>query len=86
MGVCYLTKNPKQVVVNSKLTTEQTKSDNFPKSKLLLIKTGQLIIFKHKIRYIYYTNSFRQIELSNYMKNNILNIILFNIVYFFFLD
>ena len=68
MGVCYLTKNPKQVVVNSKLTTEQTKSDNFPKSKLLLIKTGQLIIFKHKIRYIYYTNSFRQIELSNYMK------------------
>ena len=68
MGVCYLTKNPKQVVVNSKLTTDQGKSDNFPKSKLLLIKTGQLIIFKHKIRHTYYTNSFRQIELSNYMK------------------
>ena len=68
MGVCYLTKNPKQVVVNSKLTTDQNKSDNFPKSKLLLIKTGQLIIFKHKIRHTYYTNSFRQIELSNYMK------------------
>jgi len=68
MGVCYITKSPKQVVVNSKLTTEQTKSDNFPKSKLLLIKTGQLILFKHKIRQIYYTNSLRQIELSNYMK------------------
>jgi len=68
MGVCYITKSPKQVVVNSKLTTEQTKSDNFPKSKLLLIKTGQLILFKHKIRQNYYTNSLRQIELSNYMK------------------
>ena len=68
MGVCYLNKNPKQVVVNSKLTTDQNKSDNFPKSKLLLIKSGQLIIFKHKIRHTYYTNSFRQIELSNYMK------------------
>ena len=73
MGVCYLTKNPKQVVVNSKLTTDQGKSDNFPKSKLLLIKTGQLIIFKHKIRHTYYTNSFRQIELSNYMKIVILS-------------
>ena len=68
MGVCYLTKNPKQVVMNLKLTADQSKSDNFPKSKLLLIKTGQLIIFKHKIRHTYYTNSFRQIELSNYMK------------------
>ena len=68
MGVCYLSKNPKQVVMNSKLTTNQTKSDNFPKSKLLLIKTGQLIIFKHRIRQNYYASSLRNIALSNYMK------------------
>jgi hypothetical protein len=68
MGICYINKNPKQVVMNLKLTADQTKSDNFPKSKLLLIKTGQLIIFKHRIRQIYYTNSLRQIALSDYMK------------------
>ena len=66
MGICYINKNPKQVVMNLKLTADQTKSDNFPKSKLLLIKTGQLIIFKHRIRQIYYTNSLRQIALSDY--------------------
>jgi len=68
MGVCYLSKNPKQVVMNLKLTANQTKSDNFPKSKLLLIKTGQLIIFKHRIRQNYYASSLRNIALSNYMK------------------
>ena len=68
MGVCYINKNPKQVVTNLKLSAEQTKSDNLPKSKLLLIKTSQLIIFKHRIRQIYYNNSFRQITFSNYMK------------------
>ena len=68
MGICYINKNPKQVVMNLKLTAAQSKSDNFPKSKLLLIKTGQLIIFKHRIRQIYYTNSFRQITFSDYMK------------------
>ena len=68
MGVCYLSKNQKQIVVNSKLTTELSKSDNFPQSKLLLIKTNQLITFKHRVRQIYYTNSFRQIALNNYMK------------------
>ena len=68
MGVCYLSKNPKQVVMNLKLTANQTKSDNFPKSKLLLIKTGKLIIFKHRIRQNYYASSLRNIALSNYMK------------------
>lgn len=68
MGICYISKNPKQVVMNLQLTKEQTKSDNFPKSKLLFVKTGQLTIFKHRLRQIYYNNSFRQITLSNYMK------------------
>ena len=54
--------------MNLKLTTNQTKSDNFPKSKLLLIKTGELIIFKHRIRQNYYASSLRNIALSNYMK------------------
>ena len=57
MGVCYINKNPKQVVMNLKLSAEPSKSDNFPKSKLLLIKTGQLITFKHRIRQVYYNNS-----------------------------
>ena len=68
MGICYLSKNQKQVIMNSKLTADQTKSDNFPKSKLLLVKTGQLTIFKHRIRQVYYNNSLRQIALSDYMK------------------
>ena len=68
MGICYINKNPKQVVMNLKLTADQTKSDNLLKSKLLLIKTGQLIIFKHRIRQVYYNNSLRQIPLSDYMK------------------
>ena len=68
MGICYINKSPNKVVVNSKLTAEQSKIDNFPKSKLLLIKSGQLIIFKYRIRQIYTTNSLRQINLSDYMK------------------
>ena len=68
MGVCYINKNPKQIVMNSKLSAVQTKSDNFPKSKLLLIKTNQLITCKHRIRQVYYSNSLRQITFSDYMK------------------
>ena len=68
MGVCYINKNPKQIVMNSKLSAVQTKSDNFPKSKLLLIKTNQLITCKHRIRQVYYSNSLRQISFSDYMK------------------
>ena len=70
MGVCYLSKGQKQIVVNSKLTSDLalSKSDNFLQSKLLLIKTNQLIKFKHRVRQIYFMNSFREIELNNYMK------------------
>lgn len=67
MGVCYVSKGPQQIVVNSKINKAQAKSENSPKSNLLLIKTTQLIDFKNKIRQMYYNNSFRNIALNNFM-------------------
>ena len=66
MGVCYVSKGPQQIVVNSKINKNQ-KSDISVKSNLLLIKTTQLIDFKNKIRQLYYNNSFRGITLHNFM-------------------
>ena len=66
MGVCYVSKGPQQIVVNSKLNKNQLKSDNNTKSNLLLIKTTQLIEFKNKIRLMYYNNSFRGLTLNNF--------------------
>ena len=67
MGVCYVSKGPQQIVVNSKLNKNQVKSDISLKSNLLLIKTTQLIDFKNKIRQLYYNNSLRNIALNNFM-------------------
>ena len=67
MGVCYVSKGPQQIVVNSKLNKNQLKSDNGnTKTNLLLIKTTQLIDFKNKIRVMYYKNSFRGLTLNNF--------------------
>ena len=66
MGVCYVSKGPQQIVVNSKINKNQ-KSDISIKSNLLLIKTTQLIEFKNKIRQLYYSNSLRSITLNNFM-------------------
>lgn len=67
MGVCYNSKGPQQIVVNSKINKAQVKNENNPKSNLLLIKTTQLIDFKNRIRQMYYNNSFRGIALNNFM-------------------
>ena len=68
MGVCYVSKGPQQIVVNSKINKTQAKNDNNSNSNLLLIKTTQLIDFKNKIRQMHNTNSFKNITLNNFMK------------------
>ena len=44
MGVCYVSKGPQQIVVNSKLKN-QDKNECNPKENLLFVKTNQLIKF-----------------------------------------
>ena len=66
MGVCYVSKGPQQIVVNSKLKN-QDKNESNPKANLLYVKTNQLIEFKNRIKQIYYSNSFRGILLSNFL-------------------
>ena len=67
MGVCYITKGPQQIVVNSKINKNQAKKDNNSNSNLLLIKTTQLIDFKNKLRQMYNSNSFRNITLNSFL-------------------
>ena len=66
MGVCYVSKGPQQIVVNSKLKN-QDKNESNPKVNLLYVKTNQLIEFKNRIKQIYYSNSLRGISISNFL-------------------